>query len=225
MALFLPLIQGCRHLEPVREPPPPSVFDIGLAHMATGRFGDAESAFRDAASRCESGRDGRRALLFLSFLALDPRNPAAHPDSAALMAARVLNLPSNSREETLEAEALYIAALDYGADPELRLDPVNPGFAVRFGDCDQPFPPRENRPLPTLESSTSGRLKSLDEERGTLTEQNQELRWTVRRLRTVSDSLEARADTLAAELQRIRLLIRLPDTLPDTLLSPASGCP
>jgi hypothetical protein len=194
--------------------------------LANGDFTGAELAFRDAASRCESGSDGRRALLFLSILSLDPRNTAAHPDSAALMAARFLNLPSNTREEVLEAEALYIAALDYGADPELRIDPVNPGFAVRFGDCDQPFPPRDDRPLPTLESSTSGRLRSLDEERDALTQENQELRYTVRRLRTASDSLQARVEALEAELGRIRQLIRLPDTTavrrpPDTTLAPS----
>ncbi len=187
MALFL-LLVGCSYLAPVpSEPAPPSVFDIGLAHMADGDFAAAEQAFRQSASRCESGSDGRSSLLFLSFLALDPRNPVAHPDSAALMAARFLNLPGNTREETLEAEALYVTALDYGADPELRIDPVNPGFAVRYGDCDQPFPPRDDRPLPTLESPTSGRLLGLEEERGTLTQENQQLRSTVLQLRSVSD--------------------------------------
>jgi hypothetical protein len=136
------------------------------------------------------------------------------------MAARFLNLPGNTLEETLEAEALYIAALDYGADPELRVDPFNPGFAVRFGDCDEPFPPRDDRPLPVLDSPTAGLLRSLDEERGTLTQANQQLRYTVGRLRFVSDSLQAQVDTLAAELERIRQIIRLPDTararLPDT---------
>jgi hypothetical protein len=151
-------------------------------------------------------------MLFLSILALDPRNPAAHPDSAALMAARVLNLPANSQEDILEAEALYITSLDYGADPELRIDPADPGLAVRFGDCDQPFPPRIVRPLPVLDSPTSGLLKSLDDERGTLTQENQRLSYTVRRLRQVSDSLQAQVDTLQAELARIRQLIRLPDT-------------
>jgi len=216
------LIAGCSYLEPVREPAVPSVFDMGLVQMADGDFAAAELAFRDAASRCESGSGGRRALLFLSFLALDPRNPTAHPDSAALMAARFLNLPGTTREETLEAEALYITALDHGADPELRIDPVNPGLAVRFGDCDQPFPPREDRPLPILDSPTSGRLKSLDEEMGTLTQANQQLRYTVRQLRHASDSLQAQVDTLNAELERIRRLIRLPDTTgarpPDTAL-------
>ena len=188
--------------------------------MADGDFAGAEMDFRDAATRCESGSDGRRALLFLSFLALDPRNPTAHPDSAALMAARFLNLPGKTREETLEAEALYITALDHGADPELWIDPADPGFAVRFGDCDQPFPPRTVRLLPILDSPTSGLLKSLDEERGTLAQENQRLRYTVRQLRHASDSLQAQVDTLEAELQRIRRLIRLPDTTvarpPDT---------
>jgi hypothetical protein len=206
-------VAGCSYLEPPPEPaPPPSVFDAGLTRMADGDYAGAEMAFRDAASRCESGSDGRRALLFLSFLALDPRNPAAHPDSAALMAARFLNLPGKTREETLEAEALYVTALDYGADPELLVDPVNPGFAVRFGDCDQPFPPRDNRPLPILDSPTSGLLKSLDEERGTLAEENQQLRSTVQRLRRASGSLQDQVDALEAELGRIRQLFRLPDT-------------
>ena len=143
-------------------------------------------------------------------------------DSAALMAARFLNLPGNTREETLEAEALYVTALDYGADPELHIDPSNPGFAVRFGDCDQPFPPRDNRPLPTLEGSMSGRFRSVDEERSALTQENQQLRYSVRQLRRASDSLQAQVDTLAAELERIRQLIRHPDTMvarpPDTAL-------
>lgn len=220
-ALFLPAVillsltlvsAGCSHLEPVAAPVPPSVFEIGLTRLADGDFSGAEVAFRDAASRCESGAHGRRALLFLSFLALDPRNPAAHPDSAALMAQRFLNLPGSTREETLEAEALYITALDYGADPDLRIDLVNPGFAVRFGDCEEPFPPRDDRPLPVLENSTSSRLMLLGAERDSLTRQNQQLRNTVRQLRLSSDSLQAQVDTLQAELARIRQLIRLPDT-------------
>jgi hypothetical protein len=139
------------------------------------------------------------------------------------MAARVLNLPGNTREETLQAEGLYVTALDYGADPELRLDPENPGFAVRFGDCDQPFPPRDDRPLPVLDSPTFDRLRSLDEERGTLAQENQQLRSSVRRYRHVSDSLQTQVDTLETELERIRQLIRLPDTTvarrPDTTMA------
>jgi len=203
---------ACSLFEPVAEPSVPSPFEVGLARLADGDFGGANLTFRDLASRCESGAQGRRSLLFLSFMALDPRNPAAHPDSAALMAERFLNLPNKTLEGTLEAEALYITALDYGADPDLRIDPANPGFAVRFGGCDQPFPPRSVRPLPTLESSTVGRLRVLGMEKDSLTVQNQQLRYTIRRLRVTSDSLQAQVDTLQAELARIRQLIQLPDT-------------
>jgi len=128
------------------------------------------------------------------------------------MAVRFLNLPNKSLEETLEAESLYIVALNYGADPELRLDPANPGFAVRFGGCDEPFPPRAVRPLPVLENSTFGRLRLLDAERDSLAGQNQQLRYTIRQLRVTSDSLRAEVDSLQAELHRIRQLIQLPDT-------------
>jgi hypothetical protein len=213
LPLFLTgLLAGCSYMKPVAEPAVPTVFEVGLTRLADGDFSGAELAFRDAASRCQSGVQGRRALLLLSFLALDPRNPAAHPDSAALMAERFLNLPNRTLEEALQAEVLYVTALDYGADPELRIDPVDPGFAVRFGDCDAPFPQRTVRPLPTLEGSTSGRLKLLDAERDSLIQQNQQLRYTVRQLRLTSDSVQARVDSLQAELGRIRQLIQLPDT-------------
>lgn len=225
-AVTVLLVAGCSYFQrqaPV-ELPAPTEFDIGLAHLAGGDFPSAEASFRQSASHCESGSGGRHSLLFLSFLALDPRNPSAHPDSALLMAERFLNLPGNTREETLEAEALYVAALDYGADPELRVDQTNPGFAVRFGDCDAPFPARDRRPLPTLEESMLGRLRSLDEERGALSEENQRLLYTIGRLRQVRDSLQAQNDTLTSELERIRQLIRLPDTLrfrrPDTVRRP-----
>jgi hypothetical protein len=231
--LALPLglsFAGCSFLQPVAQPTGPSEFEMGLARLAHGDFVGADSSFRELASRCESGTDGRKALLFLSFLALDPRNPAAHPDSAALMAQRFLNLPGKTLEGTLEAEALYVTALDHGADPGLRIDPADPGFAVRFGDCDAPFPSRTVRPLPILEGSTLGRLRMLGEERDSLVQRNQQLRYTVGRLRFLSDSLQAQVDTLQAELDRIRQLIRLPDTSvvrpqPDTglVLPPDTG--
>ena len=69
-----------------------------------------------------------------------------------------------------------------------------------------------------------GRLRSLDEERGALSEENQRLLYTIGRLRQVRDSLQAQNDTLTSELERIRQLIRLPDTLrfrrPDTVRRP-----
>lgn len=209
LALFM---TGCSLLKSKPAPPPSGPYYTGLQHLAEGDFGEADLAFRESASRCESGTEGRRSLLFLSFLALDPRNPDAQPDSAALMAARVLNLPNKTPEETMEAEALYVTALDRGADPDLRLDPATPGFAVRFGGCDQPFPPRVTRPLPTLASPTASILESSAGERGTLEEENQALRTKVQEQAMTVEELQLALEGLQAELKRLRDLMRLPDT-------------
>ena len=84
---------GCGVLRRGGESSGVSPYTIGVLRMTDGEFSDADRAFRESASRCESGWEGRRALLFLSLLSLDPRNPHADPDSAAIMAARVLSLP------------------------------------------------------------------------------------------------------------------------------------
>lgn len=208
-ALFM---TGCSLLKTKPVPPPSGPYHTGIQRLADGDFPGADQAFRESASRCESGADGRRSLLFLSFLALDPRNPDAQPDSAALMAARVLNLPNKTPDETMEAEALYVTALDRGADPDLRVDPAAPGLAVRFGGCDEPFPPRVVRPLPTLDSPTATLLQNFDEERGTLEEENQALRVKVREQETTVAELQLALEELQAELKRLRELMRLPDT-------------
>lgn len=205
-------VTGCSLLKSKPAPPVSGPYHTGLVHLDGGNFPGAEQAFRESASHCESGDEGRRALLFLSFLALDPRNPAAHPDSAALMAARVLNLPNKTPEETLEAEALYVAALDRGADPELRLNPAAPGLAVRFGGCDEPFTPRVVRPLPVLDHPTAAILQRSGAERSALEDENRELRLTVEKKDATLEELRLTIEGLQAELLRIRELMKLPDT-------------
>lgn len=166
--------------------------------MAEGDFGAAAEAFRESAASCQSGRQGRRAILFLSLLALDPRNPESEPDSAALMAASFLQLPNVPREELLEAEGLYLAALDRGADPELRPDPETSGLAPRFERCGEPVPIWSARELPVLDRPTSGVIQGLEAERNAL--------------RTRNEALQRTVEELQAELERIRGLLRRPDT-------------
>jgi hypothetical protein len=206
------LTVGCSMLKSKPVEPLSDVYNHGLTRLAEGDFPGADRAFRESASRCESGMKGRRALLFLALLAQDPRNPDANPDSAAVMAERLLNLPGNTLDETLEAEALYLGALHLGADPELRLDPAAPGLAVRFGDCDEPFPPRVDRPLPQLDPAALVASETEDAETGGLAAQNQTLRLDLTRQRLIVDSLLAELDTLQVELTRIRGLLRRPDT-------------
>ncbi len=85
--------------------------------MDEERWGPAEDLLREAASGCEPVGEGRRALLLLAMLHLDPRNPAAVPDSAALMAIRHLRLEAVPAPERLLSESLYVLALGRGADP------------------------------------------------------------------------------------------------------------
>lgn len=175
----------------------PSPYRSGVTSLAQGDFAGADSLFRASAARCESGREGRRALLFLSLLAQDPRNPDAQADTAALMAARFLYLPDGTPEEDLEAEALYVSALDRGANPGLRPDPRAPGLASRFDHCDVPAW-TEPLTLPVLDRPTSLLLLELEADRKALRERNATLTRTV--------------DELQAELERIRRLLQLPDT-------------
>ena len=175
-----------------------SPYQNGLSRLAEGDFGAAGQAFRESAVSCESGREGQRSLLFLSLLELDPRNPDAHPDSAALMAMRYLYLPDLPTSGALEAEALYVAALDRGADPGLRPDPEAPGLALRFERCGEPNPLREAPSLPVLDRPTASVLQGLDAERTALSARNEALQRTV--------------EELQAELERIRGLMKLPDT-------------
>ena len=195
MAIF---VAGCSVLWRGGGPSGVSPYTVGVLRMTDGEFADAERAFRESASRCESGWEGRRALLFLSLLAMDPRNPHADPDSAAMMAARVLFLPGTGPSEALEAEGLYVAALDRGADPGLRPEPSESDFALRFERCGYPVPKGDEGVLPALDSTTVLVVPTLDVEKRVLMDQNGALQRTI--------------EELQAELERIRGLLSFPDT-------------
>lgn len=200
-------------LEP--EPPPEpvtaeaeplrAVFAEALGRAERGDFEEAQRELRVLATRCESGRPGRDAVLLLGSLELSPRNPGGDPGVASVILARYLQLPGPTEASRTLAETLYLLALDRGADPVE--DPWNdqegvPPIPLRFGDCDDPVPPWA-RPLP--------------EHPGPSTTAE-----TLRRARVQRDSLASVADSLAAELvrmdqelQRIRRLL-LPDTTRST---------
>jgi len=191
-------LQGCgtalgRYFSPGSEP-----YDKGVLRLSEGDFSAADSAFRETASRCESGGRGRKALLFLALLHLDPRNGGAVPDTAALMAGRVLELPDASPEDRIQAEALYVSALDRGADPDLRPDRSAPGLAPRFEWCAEAGPPLPDREVTYPDAKGARAFRGLREQRDSLAGQNRKL------TRTITE--------LQAELERIRKLLRLPDT-------------
>ena len=219
------LLTGCARLglqRVVESPPDESPPDTRLARaaelMSVGQFIEAEVALRRLAARCENREEGLRALLLLSALRLDPRNPEASPDSAALFAARFLGLPDAPIAERPLAESLYALALDLGADPGLR--PSRRGGAdapaPRFSDCER-APADDPAPLwlPVLErEARASGARRLERARDSVANRAAEIQASNR-------ALEARVAELAAELERIRRLLGAdPDTTATASPSP-----
>lgn len=169
----------------------PSALDWGMGFLAIGEWAAADSTLRVAASAC--GPEGLDALLLLSALQQDPRNPRANPDSAALMAARHILRTGGMSRDRLMAEGLYLQALDRGGDPSLRPD----GSWPDEGNCPtvDPDPLR----LPDLPAPALSRRLVLAQSR-------------LDSLHALHQADQARIGELEAELARIRRLLQRPDT-------------
>lgn len=187
--------------------------DRGIQALEAGEYATASTRLARLASRCESGRPGRRAVLLLAGASLDPRNPDASPDRGARLAAHVLGLPGSDPTERALSETLYLLALDRGGEPPGEGAPSDSeetgadGYpAPRFYDCDAvagDTGQSRSVALPRLPGTPSAEVLS--------------------RTRGERDFLQSRVVTLQAELDRIRELLRegiLPDTTPPDTVSP-----
>lgn len=156
--------------------------DSGLAApLAAGDFKAATLELQRRAARCESGERGREAVLLWATLELDLRNPHGSPQTAARLAARYLQLLDAEPAGISTAESLYLLALDRGARPVG--EPWDFGqVAPRFSECGEAPP-------------GPGFVRSLPEHPGTPSWR--QLRWS-----------RAQADSLEAELERIRKLLQ-----------------
>jgi hypothetical protein len=120
---------------PPGAPPPsgPNRLDQALDALARNEVRTATLHLRFVADSGRTERLRRTATLLLAVLSLDPRNPARDPDRAAQLAARYV-AGANNEAETELGRALYLVALDLGADarkvagapavPDLRRPPV-----------------------------------------------------------------------------------------------------
>jgi hypothetical protein len=168
---------------------------------------------RDVASLCTSGPDGRRAILLLSALRLDPRNPDVRPDSAALHAMRYLALPDAEPADRPLATALYLMAVDQGANASLR--PVAsdaPGsISDRFSSCDLPAEPVAFVPPPLLMREP----RAVEEAR--IRAQRDSLSRRTIQLEENAEAMRQRLLEMETELQRIRRLLGVPPGRPPGL--------
>ncbi|MGK7313003.1 MAG: hypothetical protein ACN0LA_12265 [Candidatus Longimicrobiales bacterium M2_2A_002] len=133
--VLLLTVWGCATVR--EEAPPPATGAMAPADslaaavraLEAGAYSEAVRPLRWAASRCEAGTYGRRALLLLTATTLDPRNPDASLDEGAALAARALALPGIDPDDRKVAEVLYLTALERGAEPPLQATAGGEGTA------------------------------------------------------------------------------------------------
>jgi exonuclease VII small subunit len=210
------LLPGCAWLSgglPLPSPAP-TPYQRAMDLLERESYGAADTELRQIAASCENGEDGRRALVLLPTLWLEPRNAMAKPDSGAVLAARVLYLPDADPAERFLARTLYVLALELGADPYVRpaLVDAPDALALRFSDCEAPVP-RTPAPLPILgRESLTATVARLERERDALDARAAELGEGQRALQQRVEALQAQLQAAQAELQRVRRLLGGPDT-------------
>jgi hypothetical protein len=169
-------------------------------------FAAAREELTWLAERCESGDAGRRALLMLAAVELDPGNPYGSPRAAARAAASYLLLPDAEREQRPLARGLYRLAVDLGASAgdvsAGGLGADGPSFAHRFSRCDSGTEGVSAHELPTTPPITTAmRLALAEAELGARTDS---LAATEQRLAVGRERIAA----LEAEIERITALLR-----------------
>lgn len=148
--------------------------------LGGGDLAAATAGLRGRAGRCESGDRGREAILVWAAIELDPRNSRGSAQTAAHLTAHYLQLPEAEPAGISLAEALYLLALDRGARP-VDDSPTFPGLARRFTSCgDTRVQPALLRKLPAHPGMPAWRALN---------------------------STREQADSLRAELERIRRLL------------------
>jgi len=186
----------------------------------------ATSRLRELASRCDRPGERRRAFLSWAMLELDPRNPDGSPETAARLAAQVLQRPEVPAADLRAAETLYLLAIDRGAEPLTPPVALQGTARPKDGDCPgeagdsrvaRELPEHPAIPLSLALEAADRRADSLA--RAADREMDALRKATDRRADSLSKAVEearGRADSLAAELERIRALLSegLPD--PDT---------
>lgn len=96
---------------------PGAGLDAGALALRRAEFEAARERLVSVRRLCGEARLGRQALLLLSALELDPRNPGGDPGLAAAYAASYLARPETFPWTRPVAEQLYLQALRLGGEP------------------------------------------------------------------------------------------------------------
>lgn len=179
-------------------------------------FGVARHELYWLAARCEARGHGRRALLLLAMIELDPENPHGSPRAAAHAAASYLLLPDADPEALPFARSLYRLAVDMGGTPGDVVAEAGSGpplIAARFDTCEPGVAPGDATALPATPVVTSAE-RALALEAALLARSDSleavldgHVR-TIRALEERASSQGSRVAELEAELERITALLR-----------------
>ena len=176
------LLTGCATLKASLESRGEERFEQSLAALARGDYRAAHEGLSWVARNDPDEKHGRRALLVLAALELDPRNPARRIAVGADVAASYLELSERAPWTDPLAQTLYLLGLELGAAEE-RVEK-----AEREAE-------RVAARLPELPGPTvAARIRNVEQERD--------------RLKTRVETLEKQLDEKEQELQRIRKTIR-----------------
>ena len=125
-------------------------FKAGVRALASGDFAKAHGELRPVAERRAGNDTGQRALLILSAIELDPRNPNRRPEVGADLAATYMRLPDRAEWLDGVAQTLYLVG-------------------VELGTVEERVEQARQRALPRLPGPTvSARIRTVEQERDRL---------------------------------------------------------
>lgn len=156
-------------------------YNAGMKALAVNDFKTAEQHFTWLAEHAGAEAIGRRALLILSALQLDPRNSVRRAESGSALAARYLNAPGRETWADPVALTLYLLGSELG-EAEDRADRAEAQTQLA-------------RQLPRLPGPTvMARIRAVEQERDKLAKR--------------VSSLEEQLAQSQRELERIRKTIK-----------------
>ncbi|HSL78098.1 MAG TPA: hypothetical protein VK877_00430 [Pseudolabrys sp.] len=145
-------------------------FSAGMAALSRGDYSQANTDLGWVAENYADERVGQRALLILSGLEVDPRNPRRRISLGADLAAAYLRLPEKERWTDPVAQALYLLALELGAAEERVAQAEADRQAAERRAYDALLPQ-----LPESASTVPTRLRAMTEERDKLARKVEQL--------------------------------------------------
>ena len=176
------LLVGCATVKAPLESSEEKRFEDALAALARGDYRSAHEGFSWVAQNDRDDDHGRRALLILAALELDPRNPERRIGSGTDVAASYLALADRPAWTNPLAQTLYLLGLELGAAEE------------RVEKAEREAERAASR-LPSLPGpSVSARIRTIEQER--------------ERLSKRVESLEKQLSDKEQELERIKKTIR-----------------